>query len=86
MVGAFRLPNNAFPDTSVVTDVIFMRKRMAGEKPGDQTWVNSSKVELPLESRYDSEAKVELKPERLLYQTSRNDYGESYRKRLNESA
>ena len=49
-----------FPDTSVVTDVIFMRKRMAGEKPGDQTWVNSSKVELPLENRNGSEAKVEL--------------------------
>jgi len=33
MEGAIRLPNNAFPDTSVVTDVIFMRKRMAGENP-----------------------------------------------------
>ena len=63
MVGAFRLPNNAFPDTSVVTDVIFMRKRMAGDKPGDQTWVNSSKVELPIDSHTDrdgNEIKVEL--------------------------
>ena len=41
LVGAIRLPNNAFPDTQVVTDIIFMRKRMEGEKPGDQSWVDT---------------------------------------------
>jgi N12 class adenine-specific DNA methylase len=47
LLGAFRLPRDIFPDTSVVTDVIFLRKRMPGEKPGDDSWVNSSRVSIP---------------------------------------
>jgi N12 class adenine-specific DNA methylase/tRNA1(Val) A37 N6-methylase TrmN6 len=41
LVGAIRLPSTAFEDnagTSVVTDVIFMRKRMPGEVAGGQDW------------------------------------------------
>ena len=41
-----RLPQDAFPDTKVVTDVIYLRKRMEGEEPGDQSWVDTVKVDL----------------------------------------
>ena len=41
LLGAIRLPSTAFEanaGTSVVTDVIFLRKRMAGESPAGQPW------------------------------------------------
>jgi N12 class adenine-specific DNA methylase len=61
LIAAYRLPNNAFPDTQVVTDVIFMRKRMEGEKPGDDSWVDTEKHEYKMKSNYsDSEQDVEL--------------------------
>ena len=41
LVGAIRLPKGAFPDTDVVTDIIYMRKRLPGEAPGDDSWVHS---------------------------------------------
>ena len=40
-LGAIRLPAKAFPDTDVVTDIIFMKKRMAGEPKGDTDWTQS---------------------------------------------
>ena len=41
LLGAVRLPENAFPDTSVVADVIFLRKRVPGEVPKGHEWVDS---------------------------------------------
>ena len=41
LVGAVRLPEDAFPDTDVVTDIIYLRKRAPGEEPGDRTWVST---------------------------------------------
>lgn len=41
LVGAIRLPQTAFKQnagTEVVTDVLFFRKRMPGEDPGNQVW------------------------------------------------
>lgn len=35
LLGAFRLPANAFKDTSVTTDIIFLRKRIPGEPPAN---------------------------------------------------
>jgi N12 class adenine-specific DNA methylase len=52
LISAIRLPNSAFPDTKVVTDIIFMRKRMPGEQPGDQSWVGTTKQTFDIESRY----------------------------------
>lgn len=49
LIGAIRLPQSAFPDTDVVTDMIFMRKRLPGEIPGDQSWVKSTPVNLQYE-------------------------------------
>ena len=46
LVGAVRLPRGAFPDTDVVTDIVFIRKRMPGEEPGDQSWVKTTQVGL----------------------------------------
>ena len=60
LVGAIRLPKGAFPDTQVVTDIIFMKKRMPDEKPGDQTWVNSSPVDLHVDSHYNEGFDVKL--------------------------
>ena len=44
LVGAVRLPNDAFPDTQVVTDIIYLRKRAPGEPPGDDRWVKTGTV------------------------------------------
>jgi N12 class adenine-specific DNA methylase len=43
-VGAIRLPNTAFKKnagTEVTTDIVFLRKRAPGEKPGGQPWRES---------------------------------------------
>lgn len=50
LVGAIRLPGNAFEQnagTSVTTDIVILRKRAPGEKPGDQSWINTDSVSLP---------------------------------------
>ena len=60
LVGAIRLPNNAFPDTQVVTDIIFMRKRLEGEKPGDQSWVDTVPQPYKLHSRYGDDFDTKL--------------------------
>ena len=44
LVGAVRLPDDAFPDTQVVTDIIYLRKRGPGEEPGDTSWVETEDV------------------------------------------
>ena len=44
-VGAVRLPDDAFPDTQVVTDIIYLRKRGPGEEPGDASWVETEGVD-----------------------------------------
>ena len=54
LVGAIRLPNDAFPDTQVVTDIVYLRKRMPGEKPGNTDWVDTGKVNL--RGRYNDES------------------------------
>ena len=41
LVGAVRLPEGAFPDTEVVTDIIYLRKRVPGETPGNRDWVEA---------------------------------------------
>ena len=51
LVGAVRLPNDAFPDTQVVTDIIYLRKRAQGEPPGDDRWVKTGTVEV--KDKYD---------------------------------
>ena len=50
LIEAIRLPSDAFPDTSVVTDVIFLRKRDPDdESPRNMGWVESARLELPFE-------------------------------------
>ena len=46
LLAAVRLPMGAFPDTKVVTDIIYLRKRLPGEAPGDKDWTKSEKVDL----------------------------------------
>src|SRR3989304_10105212 len=48
MIGAIRLPKGAFPDTQVVTDIIYMRKRLPNEQPGDQSWLDTDKFTLEI--------------------------------------
>lgn len=48
LIGAIRLPSVAFEEnagTSVVTDVIFLRKRLPGEAPAGQAWNNVKQVD-----------------------------------------
>jgi len=48
LLGAIRLPSTAFEanaGTSVVTDVIFLRKRLPGEQPGGQPWANVQTID-----------------------------------------
>ncbi|MGW6588429.1 DEAD/DEAH box helicase family protein [Streptomyces globisporus] len=50
LVGAVRLPagaHGAAAGTDVVTDVLFLRRRMEGEEPGDRTWLTATKRSLP---------------------------------------
>ncbi|MFE1075165.1 SNF2-related protein [Streptomyces sp. NPDC058783] len=50
LVGAVRLPARAHmaaAGTDVVTDVLFLRRRMPGEEPGDKAWLTSRKRVLP---------------------------------------
>lgn len=44
LLGAYRLPQNAFSHagTQVMTDVLYFRKREAGQAPLSNAWVNSS--------------------------------------------
>ena len=47
-LGAVRLPQNAFPDTQVVTDIIYLRKRDPKDRhPVNREWVETEEVELP---------------------------------------
>lgn len=52
-ISATRLPNNAFGDTKVVTDIIFMRKRIPGEATGDRSWIETTKTNLPYKVHSD---------------------------------
>ena len=50
LVDAIRLPSDAFPDTKVVADVIFLRKRDPDDdSPRNLDWVKSERMELPYE-------------------------------------
>ena len=50
LIDAIRLPANAFPDTKVVTDVIFLRKRDAeDDSPPNLEWVESERVPMQFE-------------------------------------
>ena len=62
-----RLPKDTFPDTEVVTDIIYLRKREPGDaRPVDRSWVDTAMVELPTdyepEHRYSSRL-VGIKPQ-----------------------
>lgn len=50
LIDAIRLPSDAFPDTSVVTDVIFLRKRDPDDdSPRNLDWVETERMTLPFE-------------------------------------
>ena len=47
LLAAVRLPNTAFKanaGTEVVTDILFLRKRLPGEKPGDDLWLGTQQM------------------------------------------
>jgi N12 class adenine-specific DNA methylase len=49
LVGAVRLPNTAFQqiaNTRVTTDILFLRKRMPGDKPSGQAWLQAKPLDL----------------------------------------
>ena len=50
LLGGVRLPGSAFAkssNTSVTTDILMFRKRLAGEQSGDESWVQTVDVTLP---------------------------------------
>jgi N12 class adenine-specific DNA methylase len=50
LLGAFRLPSNVFDSiagTTVTTDVIFLRRREAGDLQGDVKWLDTTSIVLP---------------------------------------
>ena len=52
-LGAVRLPTGAFPDTDVVADIIYLRKREEGTPPrGDLSWVKTGKQTIDREGGY----------------------------------
>jgi N12 class adenine-specific DNA methylase/GGDEF domain-containing protein len=61
LVGAVRLPATAFKanaGTEVVTDILFLRKLLPGEKGGDASWVNVSSFKG--QSKYGQEAEGQV--------------------------
>ena len=52
LLGAVRLPSGTFPDTKVVTDIIYLRKRPEGEPQGDTSWVETESVNLAFDTGY----------------------------------
>ena len=47
MVGAIRLPNDAFKknaNTEVTTDIVILRKRLPGELPSGQAWRQTTEI------------------------------------------
>ena len=52
LLGAVRLPSGTFPDTKVVTDIIYLRKRPEGEPQGDTSWVETEPVNLAFDTGY----------------------------------
>jgi N12 class adenine-specific DNA methylase len=61
LISAFRLPNNAFKreaDTSVVTDILFFRKRKENEPALNGEWVNSVVTSLPNQRDDDTDINV----------------------------
>ncbi|MGR9202177.1 helicase-related protein [Rhizobium leguminosarum] len=49
LVGAIRLPEGSFradAGTDVVVDILFLRKRLVGENPGDNSWLELADVEV----------------------------------------
>ena len=44
LVGAVRLPAKTFGDTEVVADILYLRKRIPGEVPGDSSWVDTEEI------------------------------------------
>ncbi|HVO24219.1 MAG TPA: helicase-related protein, partial [Candidatus Margulisiibacteriota bacterium] len=49
LLGAVRLPDTAFKanaGTEVTTDILFFRKRMPGEEPGNDRWLKTENVDL----------------------------------------
>ena len=66
-LGAVRLPKDTFPDTEVVTDIIYLRKRAPEEtQPVDRSWVDTAIVELPTDyepvNRYSNQT-IGIKPQ-----------------------
>ncbi|MFG2234887.1 DEAD/DEAH box helicase family protein [Streptomyces sp. NPDC048723] len=50
LLGSVRLPyesHMAAADTNAVMDVLFLRRRLPGEQPGDDTWLQTRKLVLP---------------------------------------
>ena len=75
LVGAVRLPEDAFPDTDVVTDIIYLKKRAAGDQPGDRSWVETERMRMrPRHAWRDKEYSVNRyfmdNPEKVLGQHS----------------
>lgn len=60
LLGAVRLPDTAFlqnAGTEVVTDIIFLRKRLPGEESGGEDWMKLEEIQAPTE---DGESKPVL--------------------------
>ncbi len=75
LIGAIRLPNNAFPDTKVVTDIIFMKKRMEGEPAADKSWVDTGKVNYRWKTSYGGNMEANLDVNKYFIQHPENVLG-----------
>lgn len=72
LIGAVRLPNGAHQDaagTTVLTDVLVLRKRKDGEPEGDKTWLESADTQLDDGSTLPMNAYYKANPENVLGET-----------------
>jgi hypothetical protein len=78
LIGAFRLPSSAFESTAsteVVTDVIFLRRRLPHEQPSEVSWLESVPVGNDDERRYSLNEYFRDRPENVIGKLSFNWIG-----------
>ncbi|OAM90897.1 hypothetical protein AW736_00080 [Termitidicoccus mucosus] len=78
LVGALRLPNTAFlhnANTRVTTDIVFLRKRLPGEKPGGLAWLESRPLQVEKGEPLFVNEYYHAHPEHMLGKMQRREHG-----------
>lgn len=78
LIGAIRLPNTVFQhnaNTRVTTDIVFLRKRLPGEKPSGNLWAECRPLVVPAGEPIPVNEYFHAHPENLLGRMQRREHG-----------